>query len=194
MTTPIKCCNNRYSGMCNRLIQGPQGPIGSTGSTGPTGPTGPSVSFDYGCFTSSNTQFVANVNEPTIISYDKTQIASGISYNGNNEIVFSKTGIYKVGCSPEFDMTTNQLKPVVFWFKKNYQDITDSASLQVVQSKDAETYTYVEMLIDINAGDNVQCVFASSESTMSILAVSANTYSYTHPAIPSVILTCQQIS
>ncbi len=193
MTCGTRCCigTRNTCGLC-RTVQGPQGYIGPQGATGATGPPAPTLG--YGCFTSSQTQQVANVDEPTLISYDTTQIASGVSYSGNNEIIVSSNGIYKIGASPEFDYTSgNKTKPVVFWFRKNYQDIPDSASVQVVSDKDSELYTYVEFIVDLQANDSIQCFFASSELTMQIASFSANSFGYTHPAIPSIILTVQQI-
>jgi hypothetical protein len=129
------------------------------------------------------------------VSFTTTQANNNIAYNGNNEIVFATTGVYKIGASPEFDMTSgNQSKSVLFWFSKNYTNIPDSASVQVVADKDSETYTYVEFIIDLQAGDNIQCWFASEEDTMRLAAFTANSFGYTHPAIPSIIITCQQIT
>lgn len=179
MTTRCHFTHNMIA--CVRGIQGPEGsyPI-----------------LNYACFTSNTNQDVANVNEPTPISYSTTEIASAnVAYNGNNEIVFTTSGIFKIGCSPEFDYTSgNKVKGVYMWFRKNFEDIPNSASYQVVADKDAETYTYVEIITGISAGDNIQCFFASEEASMRLAAFSANSAGFTHPAVPSVILTIQQIA
>lgn len=175
-------------------LKGPAGPQGIQGPTGPTGLTGPPFTPAYGSFSSNVSQPVANVNTPTVVSYNKTEANNNISINGNNEVVFHTTGIYQIVASPEFVSDANQSANCYIWFRKNTVDVPDSASKMTVASKSAPVFTSVPFIIDISAGDSIQTIFASDEETVGLGAFSANVEGFSHPAVPSMILTAQQIA
>lgn len=158
------------------------------------GPQGPPFIASYGFFSSNVSQPVSNVNEPTIVSYNKTEANNNISINGNNEVVFHTTGVYQVVASPEFVSDANQAANCYVWFRKNSYDLSDSASKMTVASKSAPVFTSVPFILRVNAGDNIQTVFASEEDTVGLGAFSANVEGFAHPAVPSIILTINQIA
>lgn len=182
----MSCCPKTGNGRVYcRLTPGPRGP---------QGPTGPVYVAAYGNFSSNVSQPVASAGVPTVAAYNKTEANNSITLNGNNEIVFHTAGVYQIVASPEIVSDVNKAANCVFWFRKNNADVPDSASKMTVASKTAPVFTSVPWIIDVNANDNIQTMFASEEETVALGAFKADSEGYTHPAVPSIILTMTRVS
>lgn len=148
----------------------------------------------YACFTNTNT-VTMTANIPLAVTYDTTLIAKGISYTSGSRIVFSQTGVYKIGSSCQFDNGDGVNIYFDTWFRKNNNDIAGTASRIVVRNNEPE-FTYVEIIENLNAGDYVEVIVVSNNSNGIIKGYSAMTSppdAYTRPSIPPVIVTIQQI-
>jgi len=203
-------------------MTGASGPTGLAGMTGPTGSvsalssiidaTGSSgapnqfltsnfsggsllwKTMGYACFVNTNT-VTMTANIPIAISYDTTIISKGITYTSGSRILFSQTGVYKIGNSCQFDNSDGGNIFFDLWFRKNNADISRSAS-RITVPNNSPNFTYVEIIESLNAGDYIEIIVVSNNSNGVIKAFPAMTSppnSYSRPSIPPVIVTVQQI-
>lgn len=204
---------------------GPTGIPGSavnTGSTGPTGSVSPLYSIidatgssgapnqfltanfsggsllwktmTYACFINTNTVLMT-ANIPVSISYDTTIVSKGIIYTSGSRILVSQTGVYKIGNSCQFDNSDGGNIYFDLWFRKNGNDLPHTASRMTVPNN-SPNFSYVEIIESLNAGDYIEIVVVSNNSTGVIKGFAAMTSppdAYTRPNIPPVIVTVQQI-
>jgi hypothetical protein len=193
---------------------GPTGAFSFVGSTSKfsanypmiyTGASGASQFYDpvynkaptqtYGSFSSTATQTVIGADTPTVITFNTTDIASGVSRGGTGaegQIIFSEGGVYKVLCSLVLDHAGSSASNCYFWWRKNGTDIANSGSDIEIRG-DAIMGT-VELIVSVNANQYLEIVFASSESTTAIRSQTASTSPYIRPAVPSVIATVVKLS
>jgi hypothetical protein len=154
-------------------------------------------SVGFASITANSTQVVTAADTPTLVKWDTNEVNTGavaITGVNNTQIVFRTTGVFKVGISPQIDMGVNQTKEFLIWFRKNGVDIPRSASMITLRDSNAEGFFYVELLIPMSKDDYLEFVFASNEATMELLAVPAQTSPYPRPAVPSAILTIEQLA
>lgn len=149
----------------------------------------------YGSFSSTATQTVTAANTPTLLTYNTTDIASGISRGGTGEegrVIVSEAGVYKVLTSIMFLHTNASPADCYFWFRKNGTDVANSGTSLSVSND--TTIGTVEIILSLTAGQYIEIVFASSESTVEALSYTASTSPYNRPAVPSVITTVVKLS
>lgn len=168
---------------------GPQGPGGSAGATGPSGPTGPAGGFGaYGSFLDT----VDVTLEPTakVLPLNTTDFSQGVSVIGGSRVTFSSAGKYNVAFSLQLYNSTNGIRVVKIWLKKNGVDVEWSAG-DVYLGKATETERAIaawNYFVDASAGDYVEIAAKSDLAGVSVLADEAST-----PKIPSTILTVSQV-
>ena len=147
-----------------------------------------------GQFISMSNQTVTAADTPTVLTFDSAPIQSGISYtSGNSEIVFDYGGKYKVDVSVQFDKSGGSTDIVDMWLRVNGNDLADSASQTVVVGTNGEVVLTVPFILAFGAGDKLEVVIASPDSTMTATSFPAQTTPYNRPGIPSIILTAHMI-
>lgn len=149
----------------------------------------------YGSFSSTATQTVSATNTPTVITYNTTDIASGVSRGGTGQegrVIFSEAGVYKVLCSLVLDHAGSSLSNTYFWWRLNGTDIANSGS--DVEIRGDAVMATVELIVSVSASHYVEVVIASSEATTAIRAQTASASPYTRPAVPSVITTVVKLA
>ena len=152
--------------------------------------------FINGAFsdTTTQTQTGGVANTPTPITYNTTDVTNGVALVGGNpsQIRVTKTGLYRVMFSIQFDKTGGGVSQVDVWLRKNGADIANSASQVVVNGTSGETVLTVPFFLNLNANDYIEVVFASADATMAVATFPAQTAPpdpYTRPAVPSIITT-----
>jgi hypothetical protein len=148
----------------------------------------------YACFTNTNT-ITMTANIPVAISYDTTIISKGIAYTSGSHILFSQTGVYKIGSSCQFDNSDGGNIFFDLWYRKNNSDLSHSASRMTVPNN-SPNFAYVEFIVSINAGDYIEIIVVSNNSNGVIKAFPSMTSPpdpYSRPNISPVIVTIQQI-
>jgi hypothetical protein len=120
----------------------------------------------------------------------------GFALNAGN-IVIPTTGTYRVFTSIQLDKSGGGVSPCDFWVAVNGLDIPNSASQVVVNGQTGETLATVEIILQLNATNQIGVVFASSDNTMAATYFGAQTNPpgpYTRPAVPSIITNIQRIA
>jgi hypothetical protein len=149
----------------------------------------------YGSFSSTATQALSTANTPQVITYNTTDVASGVSRGGTGEegrLTVSETGVYKVLTSIVFQHTNASREDVYFWFRVNGTNVANSGTFISVGA-DSIVGT-VELILSLTANQYVEVVFASASSDIDVVAVGASASPYTRPAVPSIITTVVKLS
>jgi hypothetical protein len=148
--------------------------------------------FINGAFsdTTTQTQTGGVADTPTPITFNTTDISNGIVLGTpTSRITVSKTGLYEFIFSCQLDKSGGGVDVCDVWLRKNGTDIPNTASQVVVNGTNGETLATVPFMLNLNANDYIEVVFASSDATMSIASFPATTSPYTRPAVPSIIAT-----
>ena len=149
--------------------------------------------FINGAFSDDTTQFQFGglSNSPTAITFNSEDVTNGIALvpGSPSQIRVSKTGLYQFQFSAQLDKSGGGVSVCDIWLRKNGTDIPYTATQVVVNGTNGETVMTVPCLLQLNANDYIEVVFASPDDTMSIAAFVAQTTPYVRPAVPSIIAT-----
>jgi hypothetical protein len=149
----------------------------------------------YGSFSSTATQTVSGAGTPTVITYNTTDVASGVSRGGTGQegrVIVSETGIYKVLTSIIFKHSNSSASDCFFWVRKNGSDVANSGTAIAVLGE--AIVGTVELILSLNANDYIEIYIASSDASTNALAYTASTSPYNRPACPSIITTIIKLS
>lgn len=142
----------------------------------------------YGSFVDTNNHTANTANTAYAIPLNKTEFSSGISRDSldNTKIVVQQSGLYNFQFSTQFVSTNAAAKDIYIWARKNGIDIPDSASRVSVVGNDVYFIASWNFVISLNANDYFQLMWATTDTSVSIIAPAATAFA---PAIPSTILT-----
>jgi hypothetical protein len=149
----------------------------------------------YGSFSSSASQAIATANTPQVLTYNTTDVNSGITRGGTGaegRITVPETGVYKVLTSIVLEHTNASSEDVYFWFRVNGSDVANSGTYISV-SVNAVVGT-VELFLSLTANQYIEVVFASADANVSAIATAVQTTPYNRPAVPSIITTVVKLS
>lgn len=149
--------------------------------------------YTYGQFFSDASQALSQTTGSAIY-HQQTGEASGITMSGSprTKINFTQTGIYKIGTSILFAESAGSPTTVIFWFKKNGNNIPNSASVVYVPGNNTLTLGYAEIIVNIdNVADYIE-IFGYTRSKNIQIAYSAAADGY--PGGPGIITTVYQLN
>lgn len=143
----------------------------------------------YGSFYDIITQpLTANANH-TVLLRD-AYLTENTSVVGNTRITFAQAGVYDIQFSLQIASTTNQTRNLWIWGAQNGADLEHSAGrISITEQNNVIVPTWNYHLL-VEAGDYFELKCRSSGDQVSI-AAEPNGGPY--PAVPSAILTVQQI-
>lgn len=115
----------------------------------------------------------------------------GVSYTVDGEIVFEVAGRYNTQFSAQLRHTGGGTATVDIWFRKNGTNIDNSNTKVVIASSAEYTVASWNYLDTFAAGDKLQIMWSSVDAdvVLEYLPVTNG-----RPAVPSVILTAQQVT
>ena len=178
-------------------VPGPQGPQGPAGPQGETGPQGPAGGFGYyGSFFSTETQTIATDNQVSEITFNNTDFSNGVSIVDGYKITFANTGVYNIQFSAQMHKIpgSGQDATINIWLKKNgilaANNIANTDSRWEVDNDFRYVVGTVNYFVDADPADFYVLAWRSSLTQGQLLYEGPNGV---HPAIPSVILTVNQV-
>lgn len=200
---------NGFTGTVKDYLQSLIGPSGSgssgsTGATGPTGPQGPvgltgpagasGLIPAYGSFYDTSDQTSSATGKA--MSLNQTIASSGVSIDpaDSTKLKFTTSGIYNIQFSAQMFKTAtgNQLADI--WLKIGGTNVPWSdTAIDIVSNRSQKNGAYVaswNFMVRVNAGQDVQLMWASPDTTMTIESVPATNGI---PDIPGLIVTVQQV-
>lgn len=154
--------------------------------------------FGYGAFQNTANQTFATANTPTLLVINQTDYANGMYYATNDGFHVLQNGIYNVQFSLQMSNPDTSIHDMVVWLRKNGADVPGTATKYSLVAKhgsvDGYTVPVANFYIQLNAGDYVE-LWASVDSTqVYIEAYPAQTSPVAIPAIPSTVITVNQVS
>lgn len=167
---------------------------GIPGPEGPAGPAGSAASLYYGSFFDELQQDAAQ-DAIQAMRLRTTDFANGVSIGGTNStrITMGHTGKYNISFSAQLHQT-NSSSIVNIWLAKNG---TAMAWTNTKCSITANNPFYVaawNFFVDATTGDYYEIMWSSdSDHTVIEVAAPTGTGANLHPAVPSVILTVNQV-
>lgn len=169
---------------------GPQGPQGETGAQGPQGTT----TFGYrGSFWSTQSQSPVAVNVPTSFTFTNTDplATDGVSLSQSSRVVFEHAGVYNIAFSAVLAKSDAGEDFVDIWLKKNDDNVADTNTVLRLNAKDDRRVAAWNFFISVQAGDHVELMWLTRTSTQTFIAAESATGP--KPAVPSIILTVNQV-
>ena len=163
----------------------------------------PSQLMSYGQFWDTTTQ-VCNANTATLMRFNRADGHLGVNLaNANTRVILQNTGTYNLQFSSQFVNTTNSPENTWIWFRQANVDLADSAGLVAVPKKDgavngAIIVSWNTFVTTTVPNDYVELVWFTVDEVNNQMTYypAANAVVGTSPpipAIPSVILTVEQI-
>jgi hypothetical protein len=141
----------------------------------------------YGSFYSTATQTAGVVNTATAVTYNTTDLSSGVRIGTTtSHVIVDTEGIYNFQTSIQLDSTVATDEEFYLWFRKNGVDVTDSASQVRVKGNNAEVFLALNYFFNLKANDYVEIMYSVTDLGVRLLASGAVA---PHPGIPSIILT-----
>ncbi len=151
----------------------------------------------YGAWSDSTDQ-TGNISAGTVITYNTQDVTDGITLVNNSEITVPNTGVYNLQFSAQFKNVDNAQHELVIWFKVNGSDLANSATIVTVPArKSASIFGYAvaawNIFLDLNSSDYVQIFWLPSSTQLTLEHLPASV-TPAYPAIPSIIVSVQQVS
>jgi hypothetical protein len=149
----------------------------------------------YGAWSDSTDQTGSTV-AGVAMTFNTQDIADSITLVNNSEITVPNTGIYDLQFSSQFKNTENAQQEVTIWFKVNGVDLPNSATIVTIPArKTSNIFGYMvaawNIFLDLNSSDYVEIYWLKSDAAVTMEHLPSTAL---HPAIPSVIVSIQQVA
>jgi hypothetical protein len=143
---------------------------------------------------STQTQYNSGTQNTALrMNWDSTLDSYGISIRSGTDVTFTKSGLYNVQFSAQFEKTNAGSSDFDVWFSLNSGNIANSNTQWTLTGNNAKMVATLNILQNITAsGQYVNINWNSANQDTRILYLPTQT-SPTRPAIPSVILTVWEI-
>jgi len=188
----------------NTGATGPTGPTGPTGApgtavnTGATGPTGPiglqgaggALGY-WGSFWSDVSQNLVGATGTAMTLNHTDPDTNGVSIASSSQITVANAGVYNIQFSAQVEDQNNPAGTIVIWFKKNGTAIPDSNTNLSLDNQNSFAVASWNFMLKLNAGDYIQIFWYTTDTGVKLIAAAS---SGDIPAIPSVIVTVQQVA
>lgn len=151
----------------------------------------------YGGF-SDNTDQTGSVSAGTVMTFNTTDVADGVTLVSGSQITVPNNGKYNLQFSSQFKNTNNAQEDVTVWLRINGVDLANSATQYTIPArKSAGIFGYgvasLTFLLSLSANDYVQLVWLPTNTTVTLEALPLSA-SPAYPAIPSIIATMVQVA
>jgi hypothetical protein len=184
-------------------LQGIQGPIGLTGATGPQGLAGTSGFGDSGTFwdlTQQGDDGPGGYLPDTAYAmrFGQSDLANnvGITITGGDTITFTHAGVYNIAFSAQITRSQGgSTSNMSIWLAKNAINVDDTNTDFTLQSNATRYVAAWNFFVPVNCTttcDSYQLMWSAESEYTAIIYVPPQT-APTRPAIPSLILTVNQV-
>jgi len=149
----------------------------------------------YGAWSDSTDQAGSTV-AGVAMTFNTQDITDSITLVNNSELTVQNAGIYDLQFSSQLKNTDNIQHEVTIWFKVNGVDLDNSATIITIPArKNNNVHGYAvaawNIFFDLNSSDHVEIYWLKSDATVTMEHSSSTAL---HPAVPSVIVTVQQVA
>lgn len=145
----------------------------------------------YGSFYSDQDQS-DGINTPTALTLNNTASADGVSIASSSRITFAYAGVYNIQFSAQLHHIGGggAGQTLNIWFRQNGIDIPASDTKVTITSSSPYVVAAWNFIVVVSANDYIEMYFKTDNANIVFEheAASANS-----PAVPSLIVTAQQI-
>jgi len=147
----------------------------------------------YGAFIDRTTQTATTVDTAYALPLEVQQLSNGVYRDAINtsRVYVDVSGIYNIQFSAQLQKTSGGAATAFIWFRVNGQDVGASATKITVQGSSAAAVPAWNFLLDLDAGDYFELMWAVTNTGLVLLAEAATAFC---PSIPSLILTVTYVS
>jgi hypothetical protein len=147
--------------------------------------------FAFGSW-SSTSDLTASINTPTAVTLNTTSFEEGVKLQSSSRLVVEESGVYNIQFSAQFHHTSGggSGETVFVWFRKNGTNIPNSATTLHISSNTYDVMT-VNLFEKMKPNDYFQVYWSTTNANIRLEHLAANSV---HPAIPSIIVTVNQIA
>jgi hypothetical protein len=168
--------------------------IGTTGPTGSQGNPGGTFATSYGSFSSSTNQLVGYTGATgaaTPLTYDTTEIFSGISLGvPSSRVVISTAGVYRISYSVQLTKSGVDTETAYVWTVINGAPLTRSTAVLTLETQNGYELATGEHIYTFSANDYFEVYFTSNNSDTSAVAVPSFG---SVPEVPSIVTNVYRI-
>jgi hypothetical protein len=136
----------------------------------------------YGDFVRTTSQTANTADTALVVGLNKTEFASGFTLGANSEIIAVESGLYKVAVTLNFTSTSSNLTRFYHWIRVNGIDVEDSTIRGSISSNGGDAGVASNHIVSLNAGDNVQIMWAVQGTQVSLVGSAATAFAPTSPA------------
>lgn len=145
----------------------------------------------YGTFSSAVSQTAPSINTPRAVTFETTEISSGVRIANSSQVVTDHSGLYAFDFRLQLTSTNSSQKNIYIWARKNGTDITRSASKATLVGNSVELVPSWSFTISMQPGDYFELMYAVDDPAIIINAPTAMAFC---PATPSATLRVSQIN
>ena len=145
----------------------------------------------FGSFLDTTEQRASNSNTAYAISFNRTEVSKGHYIRNNTEIVSNTTGLHNYQFSIQLSSDSSSQHDAYIWIRKNNVDVPNTATILTFGSNKQFGVAAWNFFVDMDFGDHIQLMWAVDDTRIYIAAPTATSFC---PAVPSVILTVNQIN
>lgn len=157
----------------------------------------------WGSFWDETTQTAAAINTAHAIKLRSVDLSNrGVRIVSDSRMTFDNPGVYSITFSIQFTNSDTQIHDANVWLRKN--DSGSSGNVSASDSRFSITGSHggvngnvigaVNFVLSLVAGDYLELMWATSNTSVSILAEPAQTSPLAHPSIPGIICTAVQVA
>jgi hypothetical protein len=148
----------------------------------------------YGSWYDVVTQTAALANTAYPMLFRNTDFTQGVSIVDNSKITVTRTGKYNIQFSAQLDRASGTTKYVSIWLRKNGIDVPATCTDVTIQGGTAVAATVAawNFFQNLSANDYIEIMWSSTSTTIQLQYMASRT-APVRPAIPSIILTVQQV-
>lgn len=133
--------------------------------------------------------------DPAPLSLNSTSGSFGVSVADNSKITFANAGWYNIQFSTQLRKDKTKEQQVDIWLRRIrsgvIEDLPDT-NTNLLMGSTVKFVAAWNFLLEVQAGDQIQLMWYSPDTTMTVLYSEPQT-NPSRPAVPSTILTVQQV-
>ena len=166
---------------------------GPTGAVGPEGPQGPAGGFGASASYYSTVDQNGTINSIQAMTLNNTDWETGISLQSGSQIHMTGAGKYNIAFSAQLHQT-NSSSLVNIWLAKNGIAVPDTNTKVAITANNPYLVAAWNFFVDAAAGDHYEIIW-SADSANAVIEhePSVGSGASVHPAIPSLIVTVNQV-
>jgi hypothetical protein len=146
----------------------------------------------HGSFYDTADQSNAGATSVNKVRLNSTDLSSGVSIVSNSRITIANGGIYNIAFSAQLNKSGGGTAVTEIWLQKNGNNIANTSTEVVLSGNNTREVAAWNFLVQASAGDYYELCWHSNDTGVFLDYVTGGS-NPTRPAIPSVILTVNQI-